>query len=86
MKQPTQREIVTAILVLRALSRKIDDADSEEACKNAPESSTDRHERLNKSRMVERLCGIEESVTELRCWEQEPTHCQSRSYGRGHSA
>ena len=85
MKQPTHREIASAIIVLQALSRKLDDADSEEARRNAPESSMDRHERLNKSRLVERLASIEESVAELRCWEQEINHSQSTRYGHGYS-
>jgi hypothetical protein len=50
--QPTQREITDAIRVLQALSRKLDNADGEEARKNAPEDFVQRSARLNQSRIV----------------------------------
>jgi predicted nucleic acid-binding Zn-ribbon protein len=83
MIQPTQREIAAAIRVLESLRQSIDAADSDEARKSAPESSQERHLRLTKSRIVERLASIEESVAELRRWAQELSQpqTQTRRYG-----
>ena len=83
MVQPTQREIAAAIRVLECLRQSIDAADSDEVRKSAPESSQERHLRLTKSRIVERLASIEESVAELRRWAQELSQPQTktRHYG-----
>ena len=83
MVQPTQREIAAAIRVLESLRQSIDAADSHEARKSAPESSQERHLRLTKSRIVERLASLEESVAELRRWAQELSQpqTQTRRYG-----
>jgi len=83
MIQPTQREIAAAIRVLDSLRQAIDAADSDEARQSAPERSQERHLRLTKSRIVERLASIEESVAELRRWAQELSQpqTQTRRYG-----
>ena len=83
MVQPTQREIAAAIRVLESLRQSIDAADSDEGRKSAPETSQERHLRLTKSRIVERLASIEESVAELRRWAQELSQpqTQTRRYG-----
>lgn len=79
MVQPTQREIAAAIRVLESLRQSIDAADSDEGRKSAPETSQERHLRLTKSRIVERLASIEESVAELRRWAQELSQPQTQT-------
>ena len=83
MIQPTQREIAAAIRVLESLRQSIDVADTNEARRSAPENSQERHIRLTKSRIVERLASIEESVAELRCWAQELNQPQVQTHRYG---
>lgn len=85
MIQPNHREIAAAIRILTSLGQAIDDADSSEARKAAPESSQERHRRLTKSRIVERLASIEESIAELRRWSQELNQSQTQNRHHGNS-
>lgn len=85
MIQPTQREIAAAIRVLDSLRQSIDAADSDEARKSVPETSQERHLRLTKSRIVERLSSIEEIVAELRRWAQELSQPQTQNRHHGNT-
>ncbi len=83
MNPPTEREITAAIRVLDLLRRSIDDADSEEGRKHAPETSEQLQARMARSRVVERLASIDESVTELRRWSHQLNARQVRGQRHG---
>jgi predicted nucleic acid-binding Zn-ribbon protein len=82
MIQPTQRKIAAAIRGLGSLRESIDALDTEEARRRALESSQERHLRSTKSRIVERLARIENSVAKLRRWARDL--CQTQTQIRYH--
>jgi len=85
MKPPTEREIQSAIRILDLLRQSIDAADAEEGRQSAPETSEQLHARMAKSRVVERLSSVDESVRELRRWQRELTVKQVPTKRHGQS-
>jgi hypothetical protein len=84
MKAPSVREIDAAIKDMTALRYAVDDADAEEWRKAAPESSEEMQARMARSRVVERLASIDESIKELERWAHQLQQRQSRRFRLGH--
>jgi hypothetical protein len=83
MNAPSVREIDAAIKVMTALRHSVDDADAEEGRKVAPETSEEMHARMARSRVVERLASIDESIMELERWAQQLEQRQVRRFRQG---